>query len=49
MSLSEQIQKELTEAMKGWDIEAKPFSSVTDRDAVLLRIGSFHTKDIRDR
>ena len=42
-------QAELTEAMKGWDIEAKPFSSVTDRDAVLLRIGSFHTKDIRDR
>lgn len=40
---------ELTEAMKDWDIEAKTFSSVTDRDAVLLRIGSFHAKDIRDR
>jgi 16S rRNA (guanine527-N7)-methyltransferase len=42
-------QAELTEAMKGWEIDAKPFSSVTDRDAVLLRIGSFVAKDIRHR
>ncbi len=42
-------QAELTEAMKGWEIEAKPFSSVTDRDAVILRIGSFRAKDLRDR
>jgi 16S rRNA (guanine527-N7)-methyltransferase len=40
---------ELTEAMKDWDIESKPFSSVTDRDAVLLRIGSYRAKDLRDR
>jgi 16S rRNA (guanine527-N7)-methyltransferase len=42
-------QAELSEAMKGWEIDAKPFSSVTDRDAVLLRIGSFGAKDIRHR
>lgn len=42
-------QAELTGAMKDWEIEAQPFSSVTDRDAVLLRIGSFHTKNLRHR
>ena len=42
-------QGELTDAMKDWDIEANPFSSVTDRDAVLLRIGSCRAKDLRDR
>jgi 16S rRNA (guanine527-N7)-methyltransferase len=36
-------QAELTEAMKDWDIECQPLSSVTDRDAVILRIG-FYTK-----
>ena len=42
-------QAELTEAMKDWDIAAQPFSSVTDRDAVLLRINQFSAKDLRDR
>jgi 16S rRNA (guanine527-N7)-methyltransferase len=42
-------QAELTEAMKDWDIQSKPFSSVTDRDAVLLSIGSYRAKDLRDR
>ncbi len=42
-------QAELTEAKKDWDIEAQPFSSVTDRDAVLLRVARFSTKDLRDR
>jgi 16S rRNA (guanine527-N7)-methyltransferase len=34
-------QAELIEAMKDWDIEYQPLSSVTDRDAVILRIGSY--------
>jgi len=34
-------QGELTEAMKAWDIDVRPLSSVTDRDAVILRIGSY--------
>ena len=42
-------QAELTEAMKDWDIEAQPFSSVTDRDAVLLRVARFSAKGLRDR
>lgn len=45
-------QAELAEAMKGWDIPHQSFSSVTDRDAVLLRIGDYRAKspeDIRDR
>jgi 16S rRNA (guanine527-N7)-methyltransferase len=40
---------ELTEAMKDWDIECQPLTSVTDRDAVILRIGSYSPADIRDR
>ncbi len=31
-------QGELTEAGQDWEIEAQPLASVTDRDAVLLRI-----------
>jgi 16S rRNA (guanine527-N7)-methyltransferase len=43
-------QAELTEAMKDWDISCQPLSSITDRDAVILRIGSYTaTADIRDR
>ena len=40
---------ELTEAMKDWEIECTPQPSVTDRDAVILRIGSYRAKDLRDR
>ncbi len=42
-------QAELTEAMKDWEIECTPQASVTDRDAVILRIGSYRAKDLRDR
>jgi 16S rRNA (guanine527-N7)-methyltransferase len=42
-------QRELTDAMKDWDIECTPLTSVTDRDAVILRIGSYRAKDLRDR
>lgn len=43
-------QAELTEAMKDWDISCQPLSSKTDRDAVILRIGSYTaTADLRDR
>jgi 16S rRNA (guanine527-N7)-methyltransferase len=42
-------QGELTGAMKDWDIECQPLTSVTDRDAVILRIGSYSPADIRDR
>jgi len=42
-------QAELTETMKDWDIECTPLSSVTDRDAVILRIGAYRAKDLRDR
>jgi 16S rRNA (guanine527-N7)-methyltransferase len=45
-------QAELAEAMKEWDIPHQSFSSVTDRDAVLLRIGDYRAKtpaDLRDR
>jgi len=42
-------QAELNEAMKEWDILSQPFSSVTDRDAVLLRVAQFSTKGLRDR
>jgi 16S rRNA (guanine527-N7)-methyltransferase len=41
-------QGELTAAKKDWDIETSSFPSVTDRDAVLLRIGSYRAKDLRD-
>jgi 16S rRNA (guanine527-N7)-methyltransferase len=42
-------QVELTGAMKDWEIECTPQPSVTDRDAVILRIGSYRAKDLRDR
>ena len=42
-------QGELTEARRDWDIEAQPFPSVTDRDAVLLSIADYRAKDLRDR
>ena len=46
-------QAELTEAMKDWDIACKPFTSVTDRDAVILRIGHYTSAGapagVRDR
>ena len=42
-------QSELTEAMKDWDIVCQPLSSVTDRDAVILRIGSYTATGVRDR
>jgi 16S rRNA (guanine527-N7)-methyltransferase len=42
-------QGELTDAQEDWEIDVQPFSSVTDRDAVLLRIGSYRAKDLRDR
>jgi 16S rRNA (guanine527-N7)-methyltransferase len=42
-------QVELTDAMKDWDIECAPLTSVTDRDAVILRIGSYRAKDLCDR
>jgi len=42
-------QAELNEAMKEWDIQSQPFSSVTDRDAVLLRVAQFSAKGLRDR
>ncbi|MCW5732531.1 MAG: 16S rRNA (guanine(527)-N(7))-methyltransferase RsmG [Enhydrobacter sp.] len=42
-------QLELAEAMKDWDIQSQSFSSVTDRDAVLLRVAQFSAKGLRDR
>jgi 16S rRNA (guanine527-N7)-methyltransferase len=42
-------QGELIGAMKDWDIECQPLTSVTDRDAVILRIGSYSPADIRHR
>ncbi len=43
-------QAELTEAMKDWDIPCHPLNSITDRDAVILRIGSYTARaGVRDR
>jgi 16S rRNA (guanine527-N7)-methyltransferase len=42
-------QDELTKAMKDWDIACQPLTSVTDRDAVILRIGSCTAAGVRDR
>ena len=42
-------QAEVTEAKKDWDFEAQPFSSVTDRESVLLRISQFSAKGLRHR
>lgn len=42
-------QGEVAIAKKDWDFEAQPFSSVTDRESVLLRISQYTAKDLRDR
>ena len=42
-------QVELTEATKDWDITGQPLSSKTDRDAVILRIGSYTATGVCDR
>lgn len=42
-------QAEVATAKRNWDFEAQPFSSVTDRESVLLRISQFSAKDLRDR
>ena len=42
-------QSELTEATKDWDITCQPLSSKTDRDAVILRIGSYTATGVRHR
>jgi 16S rRNA (guanine527-N7)-methyltransferase len=42
-------QAELNEAMKDWDIPCQPLASKTDRDAVILRIGSYTPAGLRDR
>jgi 16S rRNA (guanine527-N7)-methyltransferase len=42
-------QVEVAEAKKDWDFEAQPFSSVTDRDSVLLRISQFSAQGLRHR
>lgn len=40
---------ELTEAMKDWEIPYQTFTSVTDLDAVILRIGPYRAAALRDR
>ena len=42
-------QGELAEALKDWDVSSQPLASVTDRDAVILRIGAYSAANIRDR
>jgi 16S rRNA (guanine527-N7)-methyltransferase len=46
-------QGELTKAMKDWDIRCQPLTSVTDSDAVILRIGPYTpastATSVRDR
>jgi 16S rRNA (guanine527-N7)-methyltransferase len=42
-------QRELTEAMKDWEIPYQSFASVTDRDAVILRIGPYAPAGVRHR
>jgi 16S rRNA (guanine527-N7)-methyltransferase len=42
-------QAEVATAKKDWDFEAQPFSSVTDRDSVLLRISQYSAQGLRDR
>ena len=48
-------QAEVTEAMKEWDFPLDPITSITDRDAVILRIGPYTrtglstAADLRDR
>ena len=42
-------QRELTEAMKDWEIPHQSFVSVTDRDAVIIRIGPYAPSSLRHR
>jgi 16S rRNA (guanine527-N7)-methyltransferase len=42
-------QVEVTEAMKEWDFSPQTFTSVTDLDAVILRIGPYRPAALRDR
>jgi 16S rRNA (guanine527-N7)-methyltransferase len=42
-------QVEVTEAMKEWDFSPQTFTSVTDLDAVILRIGPYGPAALRDR
>src|SRR5258707_13935536 len=42
-------QAEVTGAMKDWDIPFQIFNSVTDLDAVILRIGPYRATALRDR
>ena len=42
-------QAELTEAMKDWEIPHQAINSVTDLDAVILRIGPYRPASVRDR
>ena len=42
-------QAEVTEAMKDWDIPHQAITSVTDLDAVILRIGPYRAAALRDR
>ena len=42
-------RSELTEAMKDWDISFESLASITDRDAVILRIDRYATADLRHR
>ena len=42
-------QAEVTEAMKDLDIPHQAFTSVTDLDAVILRIGPYRAAALRDR
>ena len=42
-------QAEVDEAKKRWDITCEAIASVTDRDAVILRIGPYGPTELRDR
>ena len=42
-------QAEVDEAKKRWDFTCEAIASVTDRDAVILRIGPYGPTDLRDR
>ena len=42
-------RSELTEAIKDWDISCQPLASITDRDAVILRIDRYAAADLRHR
>jgi 16S rRNA (guanine527-N7)-methyltransferase len=42
-------QAEVDEAKKEWDFSPEPIASVTDRDAVILRIGPYSAADLRER